>query len=75
MNDTGDTKTTIDTPGRAESFVTAQVIAQHLGVSSRGVLRWARGGCPHLRRNRVVRFQLSAVLDWLKEEEHKRGRN
>jgi excisionase family DNA binding protein len=49
-----------------EDVVTAQVVAERLGLSKGRVYELARAGeIPHLRIGRSVRFRWSSVVEWL----------
>jgi phage terminase Nu1 subunit (DNA packaging protein) len=45
--------------------VDAQVVQRHFDVSRATVHNWVHTeGCPHAKRGKVLRFQLSAVCEW-----------
>lgn len=50
-----------------EPWVTAEIVAQHLGVAKDTVYRWReRKGLPAHRVGRLWKFQLSEVDDWVR---------
>lgn len=50
-----------------EPWVTAEHVAQHLGVAKDTVYRWReRKGLPAHRVGRLWKFQLSEVDDWVR---------
>ncbi len=50
-----------------EPWVTAEDVAQHLGVAKDTVYRWReRKGLPAHRVGRLWKFQLSEVDDWVR---------
>ena len=50
-----------------EPWVTAELVAQHLGVAKDTVYRWReRKGLPAHRVGRLWKFQLSEVDDWVR---------
>jgi excisionase family DNA binding protein len=52
----------------AEPWVTAENVAQHLGVAKDTVYRWReRKGLPAHRVGRLWKFQLSEVDGWVRE--------
>jgi hypothetical protein len=55
-----------------EPWCTKQELAYHLGFSVRWVELRVREGMPARRMGRRLRFQISAVEDWL-DEQHQRG--
>jgi excisionase family DNA binding protein len=63
-----------------EPWVTAEIVAQHLGVAKDTVYRWReRKGLPAHRVGRLWKFQLSEVDDWVRaggadDESYPRGR-
>ena len=51
----------------AEPWVTAEQVAQHLGVVKDTVYRWReRKGLPAHKIGRLWKFQLSEVDDWIR---------
>lgn len=52
---------------KAEPWVTAEQVAQHLGVVKDTVYRWrGRKGLPAHKIGRLWKFQLSEVDDWVR---------
>ncbi|CAJ48152.1 helix-turn-helix domain-containing protein [Bordetella avium] len=50
-----------------EPWVTAEDVAQHLGVAKDTVYRWREGkGLPAHRVGRLWKFQLSEVNEWVR---------
>jgi excisionase family DNA binding protein len=52
----------------AEEILTADEIAKKLKVSKAAVRRWTREGVPCRRLgSRLVRFEVTAVVEWLEQ--------
>ncbi|MCM0610225.1 MAG: helix-turn-helix domain-containing protein [Ideonella sp. WA131b] len=65
----------------AEPWVSAEQVAQHLGVAKDTVYRWRENrGLPAHRVGRLWKFKLSVVDDWVRaggadEESNERSRS
>jgi Helix-turn-helix domain len=51
-----------------ETWVDAEAIEKHFGVSRGTVHNWLRNeSCPHEARGKIIRFKLSAVEAWFRQ--------
>ncbi len=48
-----------------EPWVSTDVIARHLGVSTRTLHRYRQAGLPHVRHPSGMRYKLSEVDEWV----------
>ena len=55
-------------PSRNERWVTTQELADHLGFSTKGVQRRAKEGMPHAKMGSRLRFKVTLVEQWLREQ-------
>ena len=60
-----------ETPPPPDGLMTAEEIAQRLGVKPGWVYRQSRAGSiPTVRLGRYYRYRLDAIEEWLAEREH-----
>lgn len=56
----------MDNMARAEPWLSAEEVAEHLGVVKETVYRWVRrAGLPAHRVGRLLKFRLSEVDSWV----------
>ena len=54
-------------PKPKKNFLDAGEVAEHFSVSRATVHNWANDeGCPHLKRGKLLRFELAAVEGWFR---------
>lgn len=49
-----------------EKMLTRKELAKHLSVSERTVDRYVKEGMPCIKAIKAVRFELDAVMEWLR---------
>lgn len=54
-----------------KKLLTSKDLEEHLSVSRWTIIDWRKSGMPFLKLNRVVRFDLDKVMEWLEEEGNK----
>ncbi len=60
-------------PAPTEPFVTVDELAEHIGVTTRTLRRWRDQGMPHYMRGATLRFRVSEVEAWLRQNEPSAG--
>lgn len=51
-----------------KKLLTTKELSEYLSVSRWTINDWRKAGMPFLKLNRVVRFELDKVMQWLEEE-------
>jgi excisionase family DNA binding protein len=54
-------------PKPTKNYLDTGEVAEHFGVSRATVLNWVSDdGCPHIKRGKLLRFELAAMEAWFR---------
>ena len=56
-------------PRLKRPLITRDELAEYLGCSHVALWKWGKDGMPQVRAGRFVRYDLGAVLEWLKKKD------
>lgn len=54
-----------------KDFITVEQLCEWLNISRKTSERWRKSGMPYIKQGRLIRFDKTAVTEWLKSKEVK----